>query len=180
MTQTIQSTRLSWSQAYWATAFVVVLCLLTGANHAAGIPVPEGKVLLKIKGKLSHPNVGDEVHLDLESLKALPVVEFTTHTPWSTDPQTFTGVTLFNLFEAIGASPESFVATALDDYKFTVNNLDVKRYPVIIAYLEDGKEISVRKLGPLRIMFPFDDYPELMTHINESSSVWQLLEMELR
>lgn len=147
---------------------------------AEALPAPQGPVLLKITGNLSLPNVGDAVHLDKEMLEAFPVETFTTHTPWAEGPQTFTGVRLSDLFDAIGAEPESFVAIGLDDYKFTVTDVDIDKYPVIVAYKHNGDYMSVRRLGPLRILFPFDDYPELLTHKNESSSVWQLLEMELR
>jgi len=60
-----------------------------------------------------------------------------------------------------------------------VQNIDTQRYPIMIAYRHNGSPMSIRKLGPLRIMFPFDDYPELLTPKNESNALWQLVSMEL-
>ena len=146
---------------------------------ADSLPAPEGEVLLTVSGDLKYPNADNQALLDMAILASLPVEEFTTNTPWSDGPQDFKGVRLSVLFDAIGASTTRFVAEGLDDYKFTFEGIDFVRYPIIIAYEQNGGSISVRNLGPLRIMFPFDDHPELLNHKNESSAVWQLISIEL-
>ncbi len=163
------------------TAFLWLLLSPFSASvgYADTLPVPQGKVLLKISGNLTKPNVDGQLHLDKTIIESLPAVTFSTHTVWDEELQTFTGVRLSELFEAAGAEPASFIATGLDDYKFTVKGLEVWKYPIIVAYKHNGEYISVRKLGPLRIMFPFDDHAELDTEVNEASAVWQLLELEL-
>lgn len=157
-------------------------CLLlycTAATASEPLAPPAGEVLLAIKGAIDFPNVEGEVHLDRAALEAMPSITYETNTPWSDGIQSFTGVRLNVLFDLIGAQTDTFVAVGLDDYKFTFQDIDIEKYPVMIAYLHNGKPMSVRQLGPLRIMFPFDEYPELLTPKNESSSVWQLLEIEL-
>ena len=151
------------------------------STHALADDTPPlaGEVLLKVTGDLSNPNVGNEAHFDLAMLESLPVTEFTTNTPWSDEPQFFEGVRVDVLLDAVGTEARQFVAIGLDDYKFTVADIDFDSYPIIIAYRQNGHPISVRQLGPLRIMMPFDQYPELLTQKNESSSVWQLVSMEL-
>lgn len=161
-----------------AVVVLLLLCLLTLAR-AQPLAPPEQEVLLVISGNLTHANVGDEVHLDRPLLESLPVTEFTTGTPWHDQPQTFTGVRLNDLLSAIGSDSQSMEAVGLDDYRFTIRDIDLERYPVIIAYRQNGKTVSVRNLGPLRIIMPFDDYPELKTSLNESRSVWQLVKLEL-
>jgi hypothetical protein len=47
----------------------------------------------------------------------------------------------------------------------------------ILAYRMNGAELSVRDKGPLWIMFPFDDKPELKSELIYSQSVWQLRKM---
>ena len=47
----------------------------------------------------------------------------------------------------------------------------------IIAYRMNGAEISVRDKGPLWIMFPFDQKPQLKAETIYSQSVWQLRKM---
>lgn len=164
----------------WIICTILVsLFALSGQARANPMPAPTGDVLLTITGPLQMPNVGSEAQLDMALLESLPATEFTTNTPWSEEPQQFQGVRLDVLLDAIGAETMEFVAVGLDDYKFTVSDLDFEQYPIIIAYRQNGDSISLRKLGPLRIMMPFDDFPELLTTQNESRSVWQLVRMEL-
>jgi len=167
-----------------ATLTIAVLCNLaltfSQIVYSEELPVPKTDVLLTISGALAHPNAGDEVHLDLAALESLPATEFTTVTPWHDQPLLFTGVRVSTLFEAIGTDSTAFMAIGLDDYRFTVTDLDFDKYPVIIAYRQNGALIPIRDLGPLRIIMPFSDYPELKTPINESRSVWQLVALELQ
>lgn len=143
------------------------------------LPLPGTDVLLVITGELANANAGDEVHLDLAALQSLPVTELTTVTPWHEQARHFTGVRVSTLLEAIGSEAAEFVAVGLDDYRFTVADFDFEKYPVIIAYLQDGRPMSIRNLGPLRIIMPFSDYPELKKPLNESRSVWHLVALEL-
>lgn len=165
---------------FFTVFFWLLLPLFSAsASYAETLPAPQSEVLLKITGNLTNPNVGDQLHLDKNMLESLPAVTLSTHTVWDEGLQTFTGVRLSVLFEAAGAEPDIFIAKGLDDYQFTVDGLEVWKYPIIVAYKHNGEYISVRKLGPLRIMFPFDEYPDLTTEINKARSVWQLLELEL-
>lgn len=165
------------ARAVSVTGFM--LLFLATLVHSQALPAPEEPVLLVISGNLSNANVGDEVHLDLPLLESLPVTEFTTGTPWHDSPQHFVGVRLNDLLQAIGSESDEIIATGLDDYHFTITDMDLDYYPVLIAYRQNGETISVRNLGPLRIIMPFDDYPELQTSLNESRSVWQLVKLEL-
>ena len=153
--------------------------MLSGHTQAGSLPALQDKVLLKISGDLDNPNAGDEVHLDLAMLQSLPVTSITTHTPWNKELQHFEGVRISVLLKTIGAKSSQFAAEGLDGYRFNVKNLDLDRYPIIIAYRQNGHPISIRELGPLRIIMPFDDFPELLTQKNQSRSVWQLVSMEL-
>ncbi len=168
---------------YTATLSIAMLCNLalvfSQIVHCEELPAPQTDVLLTISGALEHPNVGDTVQLDLAALESLPVTELTTVTPWHEQPLHFTGVRVSTLLEAIGTDSTAFVAVGLDDYRFTVTELDFNKYPVIIAYRQNGEPISIRNLGPLRIIIPISEYSELQTQINESRSVWQLVALEI-
>lgn len=155
------------------------LLFLSGVANANEIPpVPDGKPALIISGNLLNPNVGDEIHLSMDWLKSLPTTDFTTDTPWAEGKQDFLGVRLSVIFDALGISAKSFSAEGLDHYKADVE-VDWNKYPVMIAYQHNGSDISIRRLGPLRIVYPFDDYPELLNDFNITSAVWQLTRIEL-
>lgn len=168
----------------WWILSVTLACLYASpaAADSQALPAPESDsaVLLKIAGQLSKPNKGDEVWLDLKTLESLPSTTFITETPWSSGPQTFTGVRLNTLLELVGAAPDMIDAVAIDNYQTTMQNVDFSRYPVILAYRQNGKPMTIRNLGPLRIIFPFTDHPELWTESNETYSVWQLTKLTLR
>ena len=168
---------------YTATFSIAVLCNLaltfSQIVHSQELPLPQTDVLLTISGTLANTNVDETVQLDMAALESLPVTEYTTTTPWHDQPLQFTGVRISTLLAAIGTDSKSFVAVGLDDYRFTVTDLDFDKYPVIIAYRQNGEPISVRNLGPLRIIVPMSEYPILQTPINESRSVWQLVALEI-
>jgi hypothetical protein len=51
---------------------------------------------------------------------------------------------------------------------------DIKDYPVILATRVDGEELSVRDKGPLFVIYPFDEHPDLYNEVIFSRSVWQV------
>lgn len=171
---------MSYSAKLTASVLGIILLFLMQSVHSAEFSAPVGTVVLTISGDIESPNVGNEVHLDLATLKSLPATQFTTSTPWHDSAESFTGVRLYDLLAALGSQSQEIVAVGLDDFRFTISDMDLERYPIMVAYHQNGSPISVRGLGPLRIMMPFDIYPELQTPLNESRSVWQLVKLELR
>jgi hypothetical protein len=51
---------------------------------------------------------------------------------------------------------------------------DASKYGVILARQMDGKTMSIRDKGPLFVMYPFDQLPELKTSVYFSRCIWQL------
>ena len=51
---------------------------------------------------------------------------------------------------------------------------DAQRYGVIVARLLDDKPMGVREKGPLFVIYPFDQQPELKSALYYSRSAWQL------
>lgn len=147
------------------------------ALTAGDLAPPSGEVLLIVDGAISNTNVDNAAHLDLAALQSLPRHEFSSRNPWQEGVQHFAGVRLSDLLEFLGAESSEFLAYGFDDYKAEFEGVDVERYPVLLAWEHNGELISLRELGPLRIMFPFDDYPELQTNLSEAMSVWQLVRM---
>jgi len=158
----------------------ILLTLIAHAPLAAEpLPLPCGEVVLVIDGAIAHTNIDGEARFDLAMLQGLPAHAFTTDTPWHEGPQRFEGVLLSALLERVGAASSSFQAEAVDDYTATFSGIDLKRYPVIVAYRHGGEPMTRRRLGPLRIVMPFDDHPSLRTYVGEALSVWQLLRMRV-
>ncbi|MBC8057753.1 MAG: molybdopterin-dependent oxidoreductase, partial [Rhizobiales bacterium] len=142
---------------------------------------PTGKVVLTITGSLSNPNDGSAASFDLALLQTLPQQSFSTKTPWYATPRRFTGVPLRDLLAAVGAPPGArLAAMALNDYRVDIPADDVNRHSAMLAYLLDDKPMSVREKGPLVIIYPFDERPELRSAVHYSRAIWQLRSLELK
>lgn len=153
---------------------ILMLFLLMQSAIADGLDAPKGEVLLTISGNITHTNSEQGAEFDRDMLESLGVTSFTTSSPWTDIPTLFSGVRFDILLKAVGAKSDSVRATAIDSYWYDIKGVDFEKYPVVLAYQRDGKAMTARNLGPLWLMFPFDDHPELLTHANKASCVWQL------
>lgn len=151
-----------------------LICLHTSSSLAAGPAAPTGEVVLTISGNIEQSNSVRGAEFDLEMLEALGATSITTESPWTDGKTTFTGVRLSELLSSVGARSSSFRAIAFDGYWYDIANIDFEKYPIIVAYKRNGKYMSTRDLGPLWIMYPFDDYPELLTEANKASCIWHV------
>lgn len=148
--------------------------LLTSSAMAAELASPEGEIMLTISGNIEHLNNADSAEFDLKMLEELGETTIVTNTPWTEATTSFSGVRLSVLLNSVGARSSSFRAIAYDNYWYDVSDIDFEKYPVIVAYKRDGTYLNARSLGPLWIMYPFDEYPRLLSESNKASSVWHL------
>lgn len=146
---------------------------------ALSMPAPTGTVLLVIRGAIDMPNVGDEAHFDKALLATLPQHGFETGTPWDEEPQGFEGVLLKDVLAAAGARSSNIDAIGRDDYRASLRDIDIENHPVLLAYRQNGKDLTLRTLGPLRIMFPFDASPEFNSQNHIAAAVWQVVTLEI-
>ncbi|MCE8022247.1 molybdopterin-dependent oxidoreductase [Halomonas sp. MCCC 1A11036] len=141
---------------------------------AASLPPPEGDVLLRVTGNIEHPNVGDELHLDREMLMSLSPRVIETSTPWTEGIGRFEGPLLRAVLEAAGAQGEQVRVRALNEYEYEVPVADFQDYDVILAMTRNGEPIAVRDLGPMFVLYPFDEHPELLNETIRHRSVWHV------
>lgn len=148
---------------------------LAGAGTSvAPLPAPTGPVLLTVSGRISQHNRGQTAVFDAAMLKALPVSHIRTRSPWKSEVMTFSGPSLKNLLQAVGAQGKSLHLSALDNYEVDLPMGDVARFDPVLSMQVDGKSLTVRTLGPLLLMYPFDAFPELNVSVYVGRSVWQL------
>jgi len=155
------------------------LCVLLPAHATEPAPAP-ARPLLTLIGNLQQRNTPEGLALDLAALEKLPSLSFSTRTPWYPQPRKFTGVRLRDLLAAAGARGTVVRAVALNDYRVDIPIDDVNATDAMVAWLLDDKPMSVRDKGPLVIIYPFDDRPELRTAIHYGRAVWQLRSIEIR
>jgi hypothetical protein len=149
----------------------VILGLLLAASAQAGEPLakPSGTVILTISGAIDVTNAPGQAEFDLEMLKAIGVDHMTTTTNWTDGKKVFEGVLVSKLLAAVGAHGKTASAAAIDDYVVELPTDEFARYPVLLAWSMDGQMMTARDKGPLWIVYPRDDYPELA----DPKLVWQ-------
>ncbi len=160
------------------TTIVVLLCSI-GVAFAADLQKPSGDVLLKITGNISNTNSAGEAWFDIDMLKAFGVTEIDTQTPWTDGSAKFSGVLLSDLLNAVGAGSSGFQAIGLNKYKYDFRDIEHEKYPIIVAWQLNGEMLTIRSLGPLWMMFPFSDYPEIDDEMHRNAAVWQLIELSV-
>lgn len=143
-------------------------------NHPEGTILVHGNIETTVEGQKAK-----QIEVNLETLSALEATTFTTSAPWTDKPTEYTGVRVSTFLDSIGALSTTFKAIAGNEYQYLLSDIDFDKYPIIIAYQKDGEILNARTLGPFLIMFPFDDFPELLNEKNKAASVWQLTELEI-
>lgn len=91
------------------------------------------------------------------------------------------GVSLADLLASVSGAEKgnALHARALNQYSIFIPRLDIERYQPLIAYRRDDQLMAIRDFGPLHLIYPFDDYPELRQQLFYNRAIWQLSEIHL-
>lgn len=175
-------------RSLFAALLILTLFAFQGASLQAAdssdLPVPEDRILLEVTGKLAHGNISDAVNpvavLDRAMLEDLGRERIDTSTDWTDGTQSFEGPLVRDLLSRLGASGTTVMATAANDYSVEIPVSDFLRYPVILALEMNGKRLTLRDKGPIWIVYPRDDHPELNDPLINGRWIWQLKRLEIR
>lgn len=160
-------------------AFAICLVALTGSGaYAGGFAAPKGDVILTLAGTISQTNGADVLMLDQEQMSNLPQHSFATTTIWTEGVLSFQGVLLKDMVAASGATGQTITLVALNDYQISMPMADLRDDGPLLAYLTDGKPMSLRDKGPIWLVFPYDDNIDYRTEQTYSRSIWQLARIE--
>lgn len=161
-----------------AACVALAACALAPAAWA--LDAPTGKVVLTVSGNVQNRNAPEGASFDMPMLEKLPQHSFSTKTPWYPQARKFTGVRVRDVLAAAGARGTVINAVALNDYRVEIPGEDVARTDVIVAYLLDDKPMTVRERGPLFVIYPFDDSPDLRNAVYFSRAIWQLRTLDVK
>lgn len=167
----------------FSRSFALWLCLclplgLAPPLFAMDFPAPSGDVVLTVAGKIAAHNAGDTLALDEAQLASLPQTSFTTSTTWTSGTPSFQGVLLKDLIAAVGATGKTINLRAANDYAITIPVEDVMDDAPLLAYLMDGKPMSLRDKGPVWMVYPYDANEDYRTETAYARSIWQLIEID--
>ncbi len=157
----------------------VVMCFFGSVAHADGLMEPQGPVVLTVFGNITHTNGDGVAQFDLDMLAALEQRSTTANTPWFDGPRDFDGPLATAILDAVGANGSAMRVIALNDYSANVPIEDTRSFPVVFATHLNGQVMSVRDKGPLFLIYPFDEFPELFNEIYFGRSVWQITQIEV-
>jgi hypothetical protein len=152
-------------------------CLLAVLSLSASQTRAGNGPELTISGQIAPPNPRV---LSIADLEALGLSKTVTRTPWHDGQHTFEGVSLQTLLDHVGAHGEKIIATALNDFQTEIPLEDASKWPVIIAYKDNGVPMSIRDKGPFFVVYPFDQHKELWQEAIFNRSIWQLKSLEIQ
>lgn len=115
------------------------------------------------------------VTFTLEELLALPQTTVVTKNDYLDNKTVFQGPRLRLVLEELNVDRSANLRmTALNDFSSDVPAMDAFNYDVILAVLRDGETMSVRNKGPIWVIYPMDDHPQLQDEAYNGRLVWQL------
>ncbi|MGJ7459852.1 molybdopterin-dependent oxidoreductase [Halomonas sp. MA07-2] len=139
------------------------------------LPSPSGEVLLTISGNIVLPNVDDQARFDREMLMAIAPTEVHTGTPWHSDSAHYEGPLFREVLAAAGVRSDRIRVRALNDFEAEIPLAELHDYDVILAMSRNGTPLQIREFGPLFVLYPFDDHPELHNESVRFRSVWHVV-----
>lgn len=152
----------------------MAVLLIAAPASADSLVAPSGKILLTVTGAITQTNANDAAEFDFEMLQKIGVSTIDTTTAWTQGKKTFEGVSLKALADTVGATGAVAEVVALNDYKVDIPTKDFADYPVILAYQMDGERLKIRDKGPLWVVYPEDEHPELKNKETQAKWVWQV------
>ena len=161
---------------------MALLCLAAGAADAQSkLPKPSGQVILSVKGDIAVNNAGQDgmncVQFDRAMLEHLPQSRLETNTPWTEGPQSFEGIRLVELLRLLEAGGKEITISALNDYSVTMNLQRYAPFGPLLAMRHNGEPMRIADKGPIWLVFPQDDFPELDQAQVHDLWVWQIHEI---
>ena len=162
--------------AFCRAALALALCLVAAgiARAADPLPEPKGPVVLVITGEIARSNGPNRASFDLDMLKQIGMTSLVTSTPWTEGTSKFEGVLARDLLNYVGARGDHITAISMNDYLVEIPIKDFRDHDVIFALKRDGKFLTVRDMGPVLIVYPFDRDTSLWTESVFTRCVLQL------
>jgi len=122
---------------------------------------------------------GKTVRLTKSDLDGLPQHEISTHTDFTEGLTEFRGPSAREALALAGVTEAAELRmAAVNDYSVTVPFSDLVDYDVVLATEVNGERLSIRNRGPIWLMYPLDQHPELKNSVYNDRLIWQLIRIE--
>jgi hypothetical protein len=157
-------------------AILYALFFLTSvpAAMAAALQQPTGPVILTVTGAIENTNEGQRAVFDNTMLEKIGLVKLHTSSTWTDGVAEFEGVLASKLLDAVGAKGATVTAIAANDYQIDLSIDELRRYPILFAMKLNGNKLQMRDKGPLWVIYPRDQFPELAGEKHNHKWIWQI------
>ena len=117
--------------------------------------------------------------LSTDELGAMPQVTLVTENEFAEGVVAYRGPLVRDVLAQLGLDGLDFVRfVSANDYYVDIPTEDFRAYDAILAMEADGERLSRREKGPLWLMYPISDYPELRDPIYMRRLIWQVVRIE--
>lgn len=146
---------------------------------AAELTAPAGQILLTVDGNIANRDSSGKARFDRPRLKALGLHRLTTTNPFVSGTHTFEGVLLRDVLDVVRPLGSVLLATAVDGYTIRIPVKDAYRFDVLLALDWNGKPMTIRRKGPLWVIYPIDQFSELKNVRYSGRSIWQIISIKI-
>lgn len=157
------------------TIFLMVFLLsMGGAIFAA-----DDDTLL-ISGQIALTNSEEGFSITLAEIKSMIGTTFVVNDPWMGE-NFYQGIRLIDLLEYVGypEDADQIVLVCSDEKEFVVKVKDAENYPIMLAYATKGRDLPKNQGGPLKLVYPINQYPELEEIYPADNWAWYVVELRV-
>lgn len=162
---------------FFSTAILMLSSLVAFGDT---LPAPTGQVILTVSGNIKNTNNGDVAEFDRAMLLDLQQGTIITQNPWTDGLNRYQGPLGTALMDLLGANGDNLVLTALNDYSSAMPISDLSQFGVVLAMSMNEQRLRIRDRGPLFVIYPFTDEPDLNSELYHNRSVWQVNRIDVR
>jgi len=164
--------------------WTLVLSLgLSSAALAVDNPECPAGSFLTVSGKIKRftDSASQSFRFSEAELLKLPSKKLKTSVDWSPVAE-WAGPTIDDVLKVAGidSSATKLRAVAHDSFAANIPLTDLATYGPLIAHTKDGKRLTDPKHGPLFVVYPRDQQPELQTAAAGVKFVWALCKIEVQ
>ena len=158
---------------------LLIVCFGCFSSLVMALETPTQRVILTVSGDMDNALQESQAQFDLPMLEALPQYSVTTNNPWTKGLHTYRGFSAVDLLAALNANGETLEVTALNKYMTKVPVSDFVEHGAIFATHRDGVPMSIRNLGPIMLIYPFDQDESLKSEVYFGRSIWQIRHIKI-
>lgn len=145
---------------------------------SATIAHAEGRVILTIDNA---KNEDPAITYTLEALDAFTQTEVVTNNEFVDGEEAFSGPLARDILDKIGATDADDVRfVAFNEYEVVIEAQDFYEYDVILATRMNNEVLPRRTKGPIWLIYPISDNPELQDARVNAKLIWQVTKIEVR